>query len=367
MQYKLRDSIVSQVKISYAKDDGGHHQQPAIDCSAGSNPFSMPDAAKKAIAQATVSQVNLYPHHSGLKGAICRTFGPAIGLSEQNVLLTAGSIDGIYVVNTAFLRDGARVLGICPQFSDYMSHAKVLGYDYQAVPLSVSDNWAFDSQAVLDALDSSLSLVYIDNPNNPTGQIIPLDTLRTIADAARDKGVCVIIDEAYGEFMPPENSAAALLKDCGNVIVLRTFSKGWGLAGLRAGYILAAPELIEVFEKLSNPYVISEPARVICEAAMSDEAFLPGCRQSIAARKSVLCRSLGHKLKVARTDDTVPICLLVHEDTGCDLQQMLEEQGVGVVSGSDFLSLGSNSVRLRLPEPSQFDALLAILQKLDRS
>ena len=68
MQYKLRDSIVSQVKISYAKDDGGHHQQPAIDCSAGSNPFSMPDAAKKAIAQATVSQVNLYPHHSGLKG-----------------------------------------------------------------------------------------------------------------------------------------------------------------------------------------------------------------------------------------------------------------------------------------------------------
>lgn len=365
MQYKLRDSIVSQAKISYAKDDGPH-EQPAIDCSAGSNPFSMPDAAKKAIAQATVQQVNLYPHHDGLKEAICRQFGQA-GLSRRNVLLTAGSIDGIYVVNTAFLRENARVLGICPQFSDYMSHARVLGYDYQAVPLRADAGYAFDMQAVLDALDGSFSLVYIDNPNNPTGQIIPLGELREIAQKARGLGVCVIIDEAYGDFMPPENSAVSLLGELDNVIVLRTFSKGWGLAGLRAGYILAAPDMIAAFGKLSNPYVVSEPARMVCEAALSDDAFLPGCRQSIAARKNALQRALGRRLHMAKTAETVPICLLIHDDPACDLQQVLAAQGVGVVSGADFLSLDKNSVRLRLPEPSQFDALSAILQKLDRS
>lgn len=367
MQYKLRDSIVNQSKVSYAKDDGGHHALPAIDCSAGSNPFLMPDAAKKAILQTTVAQVNLYPHYGGLKAAICRHLSPVADLSPANVLLTAGSIDAVSLINVAFLREGARVLGVCPQFSDYMSNARLLGYDYRAVPLDAGRDYRFDAQAFLRAMDDSLSLVYIDNPNNPTGQVIPLAELREIALTARGMGVCVIIDEAYGDFMPDENSGAALLRELDNVIVMRTFSKGWGLAGLRAGYILAAPAILEAIGKLSNPYVISEPARIICEAAMHDRLFLAGCRQSIAACKALLQKSLGGRLRMAATDDSVPICLLIHQNSDCDLQEMLACKGVGVVSGGDFLSLGKNSVRLRLPDPSQFDDLLAILQAIDRA
>lgn len=366
MQYKLRDSLISQTKVSYAKDDDAHAPAAGIDCSAGSNPFFMPDAAKKAILQTTVQQVNLYPHYGGLKEAVCRHFAPAASLSNSNILLTSGSIEGISLVNTAFLRDGARVLGICPQFSDYMSNARLLGYDYQAVPLRACDGYSFDKQAVLQALDGSFSLVYIDNPNNPTGQIFPLGDLRDIALAARDKGVCVVIDEAYGDFMPDENSALTLLGELDNVIVLRTFSKGWGLAGLRAGYLAASPDMIAAIGKLSNPYVISEPARRICEAALRDELFLPGCRQSIAARKTVLQKELGGRLHLARTADTVPICLILHEDAGCDLQALLAREGVIVVSGGDFLSLSKNSVRLRLPDPGQFDALMSILTRIDR-
>lgn len=366
MQYKLRDSLVSQDKVSYAKDDDAHAPASGIDCSAGSNPFLMPDAAKKAILQTSIQQVNLYPHYSGLKQAICRHFAPFADLTGGNLLLTAGSIEGISLTNIAFLRDGARVLGICPQFSDYMSNAKLLGYDYHAVPLRADDGYSFDKQAVLKALDKSFSLVYIDNPNNPTGQILPLGDLREIALAAREKGVCVIIDEAYGDFMPDENSALTLLRELDNVIVLRTFSKGWGLAGLRAGYLAASPDIVAAIGKLSNPYVISEPARLICEAALRDELFLPGCRQSIAARKTALQKALGGRLHLARTADTVPICLLIHEDAGCDLQALLAREGVITVSGGDFLSLSKNSVRLRLPDPNQFDALMEILTRVDR-
>lgn len=364
MQYKLRESLVSQDKISYAKDDGGHHWQPDIDCSAGSNPFFMPDAAQKALSRVSASQANLYPHDSGLKTAICQYLGN--GLTERNILLSSGSMNAIYVINAAFLREGAKVLGICPQFSYYMSNARVLGYDYRAVPLCAGRGWSFDCAAILDALDDSFSLVYIDNPNNPTGQVFPLDDLRAIADAARKLGVCVIIDEAYGEFMEPENSAVSLLGEYDNLIVPRTFSKGWGLAGLRAGYLAASCELIKAFEKLSNPYAVSEPARMVCQAAMSDKSFLPACRQSIAARKTAMRKAIGRRLRMAPSCDTVPICLLEHEDAGCDLQQLFAREGVSVVSGGDFLSLGRNTARLRLPEPSKFDALIAILQKLDQ-
>ncbi len=363
MPYKLRSSLLGQEKISYAKD-GSHPFIPVIDCSAGSNPFGMPPAAQDAISRTTASQVNLYPHHGGLRDAICRSL-PGAGLSPRNVLLTAGSIDGISLVNTSFLRDGAQVAGVCPQFSDYVSNARLLGYDYQAVPLDVRENLRFDRDAVLRAVHPGLSLVYIDNPNNPTGQIISLEDLREVALRAQEYGACVIIDEAYGDFMPAENSAAALLREQDNVIVLRTFSKGWGLAGLRAGYLLASDELVAAIGKLSNPYVISEPARLIAEAALGDAQFLPSCRDKIAACKRRLLSGLGQSLRPAYTDDSVPICLLVHQDPACDLAALLAGQGVSTVSGSDFMGLSRNSVRLRLPIPEQLDELCGILEAVD--
>ena len=165
--------------------------------------------------------------------------------------------------------------------------------------------------------------------------------------------------------MPNQNSGVCLLEEFDNVIVFRTFSKGWGLAGLRAGFLVASPELTATIGKLSNPYTISEPARIICQAALQDKQFLPGCRQSIAARKSAMKKALCGKLRMAETSESVPICLLIHEDESCDLTALLASHGVGVVSGSDFMSLGSNSVRLRLLDPGQFDALMAVLTKVD--
>ena len=223
-----------------------------------------PRRHNKAIARTTITQVNLYPHHSALRAAICRSL-PGAALTPPKRPADGRFYRGITLVNTAFLQDNAQVLGVCPQFSDYMSNARLLGYDYQAIPLDAKAGYRFVPDAMLNAIHPGLSLIYIDNPNNPTGQIIPLDALRSIAEKARKCGACVVIDEAYGGFMPPETSAATLLRQLDNVIVLRTFSKGWGLAGLRAGYLLAAEELVAAIGKLSNPYVISEPARLIAE------------------------------------------------------------------------------------------------------
>lgn len=365
MEYKLRPSIVSQTKVSYAKmDDDAHHPAPAIDCSAGSNPFGMPRAAREAIGAITAEQVNLYPHYAGLKKRICERFS---GISPRNIMLANGSMDAIYQINTLFLRDDAKILGICPQFSDYMSHAKLLGMDYRAVPLREANHYRFSGEEVLAELDPSDTVVYLDNPNNPTGQIIPLDTLRAIAEKTRAQGTLLVIDEAYGDFMEECNSGAQLLHDYDNVIVLRTFSKGWGLAGLRAGFTLASEQIIAALEKIGNPYTISEPARVICEAAMTEPDFLPYCRSKIARCTQLLRATLGGALRLSETGDTVPISLLIHRDKTCDLAALLMQHGVAAVSGGDFIGLAPNSARLRLPHPAQFDALLHILQTIDRA
>ncbi len=364
MNLKLNKNMMQLEKISYAKEDAVH-VEPEIDCSAGSNPFLMPEAAKKAIKETTISQVNHYPHFMGLKEAIISYFSDVAELKNSNIFLTSGSIDAIYAANYIFMGDGARVLGICPQFSDYMSHAKLIGYEYVPVMLSAENGYKVEAEEILDRLDESYSLVYIDNPHNPTGQVISLDILRSICKKAERLGVCVILDEAYGEFMDNINSGINLLKEFENILVFRTLSKGFGLAGLRAGYAVGSEYLVGMLDKLSNPYVISEPARRIAAAAMSDRAFIEDCKKKISDCKEVMVNAFNGNLSVAYTTNTVPISLILHRDENVDLAALLMERGVEVVSGGDFENLGRNGVRLRLPEPAQFDKLMKILKDID--
>ena len=114
----------------------------------------------------------------------------------------------------------------------------------------------------------------MDNPNNPTGQCIPLEQIEYIVREAAKDNICVLVDEAYGEYMRSENSAITLIKTYDNLIVLRTFSKGFGLAGLRLGYLVARPEIIEEMKKLTSPYDGNTLARRICAQVLKEADFL---------------------------------------------------------------------------------------------
>eukprot|EP00727_Mastigamoeba_balamuthi_P003520 m51a1_g13165 hypothetical protein (397) ;mRNA; r:69677-70867 len=373
MWSKINRSLVEE-KRSYAPAKPSSHPAaaaaapgPSIDCSAGSSPYQTSELVFAGLPSGvSYDWVVKYPHYAGLADAIRAWWRPFAELSDDNVLVTAGSIEALSLTSMLFLRPGARALGYAPQFLEFENYTKIMGIEYRAVPLRPEARLAFSTDELVAAIAEEDSVVYVDNPNNPTGQVIPLADIRRIVEAARAKGVCVLVDEAYGEYMSESNSAALLVGEYDNVIVARTFSKGWGLAGVRAGYVLACARLTALLAKLTNPYVVPELARrVVAYALTSDPAFPSRCRERVVGEKRKVVALCRNDLSVSATDDSVPILLITHRDPACDLQAMFSSLGIDVISAGCFRGLGNNSVRLRLPEPASLEGVLRVLQEID--
>lgn len=362
MEYKISPLVAQKDVLSYAQR---HNDAPCtLDCSLGHNPYGIAPSVKKAWRALSPRQLYEYPHSADITGAICEYWSEVASVSAEQLALSFGSIDAIYAVNQLFFKPGARVLGICPQFTDYPASARMQGYEYIPMPLNGEKGFAFDEARLIDRIDDTLSLIYLDSPNNPTGLTIPPESLERIAKAAAAHGVCVIVDEAYGEFMPRADSAICLIGKYDNIIVLRTFSKGFGLAGLRAGYIVAGARLSALIRKLRNPYCMATDARILAAAAMRDRAFIEGCMTEFAGTKARVKAALGSNLAMAHTCPTTPLCLLTHADRDVDLAEIFAEYGIKTVSGGDFEGIYANSARLRLPKACDAEPLVRAIMNI---
>ena len=186
-----------------------------------------------------------------------------------------------------------------------------------------------------------------------------------ILDKAKEVGACVISDEAYGDYLAPEDSAITLVNEYDNLIVMRSFSKGTGLAGMRAAYVAASPEIITQIDKVSNPYCINGIGRRLAIAALEDVDFIERNRCKLSAVKRRLRTLMGNYLQMAQTLDSCSICLLTFRDPQYDLAKLFASQGVKVVAGTDFEGLGKNSVRLRLPREEDEERLFQIVRNIN--
>ena len=360
---KIRSEFLIPTK-SYA--DNTPEAVPGIlDCSLGENPYGFSPRVRTALVDFDLERLAHYPHSHAATDAIIAHWSNQAALKPENILLTDGSISALYFINGLFSVPGAKVLGCAPTFTDMAVNVRMLGMEFLATPMT-ADTCRVDVEALLAAITPELSLVYLDNPNNPTGQTLPLADVERLVRRAAEKDVAILVDEAYGDFIPREESALTLLGRFPNLIVTRTFSKGFGLAGLRAGCILAAPELIGYMGKTSNPYMMNELTRMAVAAALGDAEHPVAHAAEFAATKRALANRTGHRLTLLETDFRVPICTLRHRDSAADLQRLLYKEGVLTVSGAEFDGLGANSVRLRVPCPGETERLFAAAEKIDR-
>ena len=287
MELKINQSIKEQTKVSYAIESAGPLPYD-IDCGEGINIVMTPPAAQKAFAELKFEMLQPYPHSVAVKDSIIHYWKGYTELNYKRIVLCDGSISGLYLLNRLFLEKDAHVLGYVPQFSEYETDVKMYGCHFDRVTLKKENNYKFSAEDVLDALNDSHRLVYLDNPNNPTGQVIPLAEIEKILKAAAKLGAAVIVDEAYGDYMPKENSATSLCDAYDNLIVVKTFSKGFGLAGLRAGYLLLPEQLVPNIGNITNPYSMSELSRSVAAKTIQDEAFLEELRSKTGALKKQL-------------------------------------------------------------------------------
>ena len=365
MELKIRKELLEIEDKGYAADTLVLPEN-GVDCYEGCNPYGFPGELKQAMKDFDIDRLGPYPHSSALFDGLREYWKNQIDLESDNLGITDGSISAIYVVNELFNIPGARVLGVAPQFTSYEMDVKLKGMQYEPVYMKKENNFRIDVDDILDHVTADLSVIYIDNPNNPTGQTIASPDIERILKKAESLGVAVIVDEAYGDLMEKDNSAIWFLGKYRNMIMLRTMSKGFGLAGLRIGYVMAHKELIRVMRKIRNPYQVSEFARVMAEAALKNSGHIADNMAEFARQKRELRESTGNRLHMAETCDTVSICLMYHDDPDVNLTKMFFDRGILVVDGDDFDGLDRSFSRIRMPRADEFPRLLAAAVDIDR-
>lgn len=348
-----KDRMPPPVRDTFFKEYASvREERPVIiDCALGTNPLGAPEKAMNRLLRwKRTADVSAYPSGDNLfKKAISSAWDGVF--SPDEVILGTGSIGLIISVARTFCAPGTTVLGVTPQFPDGPLHFRLAGAAYKSVPLKGPD-FLVSLEAVAEQLGGDESLVYIDRPHNPTGQACSLEDVKALAASCSRQGALLVVDEAYGDFLPAEESSIRLEME--NVITLRSFAKGLGLAGIRAGYAVARDSEVRGFiAKVAPPFSVNTIAMELATAALEDGSFLSGARQAIEEMKESVLDLVRETpgLEVSKTHPSVPILLITHQDPTTDLYETLMSRGVRTEPGTCFDGLDASSVRLRVPAP----------------
>lgn len=214
-----------------------------VKLAANENPFGPSDSVLAAMNHAWK-----YANRYGYPDADVRAvIAQDVGVEEDHVLLTAGSEEALAAVGLAFLGPGKKVVGSDPSYGSVYSYAT--GIHAEAIKAPLLDGAVQDIDALIDATAAhyrDVGFVYLCNPNNPTGRVVPSDDVRRLLDSVPED-VPVLVDEAYHHFVqdPAYETAVPYVKEGRQVVVARTFSKIYGMAGMRLGFAVAPPRIVE--------------------------------------------------------------------------------------------------------------------------
>jgi histidinol-phosphate aminotransferase len=247
----------------------GLDEAAIVKLASNENPFGVPESSKQAMA-AAVADLGRYPDANGfdLKAALARRYDvPADWITLGN-----GSNDILEIAAHAFVQRGEAI--VYAQYSFAVYALATQGVGARAIVVPAVDH-GHDLDAMLAAIDADTRLVFIANPNNPTGTFIPAPRIEAFLDKV-PAGVIVVLDEAYNEFLAPEHQfeSAQWVRKYPNLLVSRTFSKAYGLAGLRVGFGIAQPAVTDLMNRIRQPFNVNSLAQAAAVAALNDKEFL---------------------------------------------------------------------------------------------
>jgi histidinol-phosphate aminotransferase len=272
----------------FANNESGYRSQAIIRLHANENPYGPSPLARKAMADA-VSSSNFYPWE--VTTTLREKIASIYGLTKEHVLIGAGSSEILgLVAQHAALKEGNAVTAD-PTFSIWFTSAQRSGLKLIKVPLNSAKQHDLDSMK--QKVNDQTRLVYICNPNNPTGTVLPVNELKQFIGEVSARTL-VLLDEAYTEYSD-QPSLGALVSDNPNLVIARTFSKVYGLAGARIGYALAHAGLIQQLNEL-QPWANSGASAVSLAGAMAsldDTAFVKMSKQKNAEVRSYVINAFG--------------------------------------------------------------------------
>jgi len=258
-----------------------------IKLASNENPLGIPASAQQAML-AVASSLGRYPDPNGfdLKSVLSQRYGvPADWITLGN-----GSNDLLEIVSLALLAPGVASVYAQHSFAVYRLATQARGARHIMVP---ARDYGHDLAAMFEAITPDTRVVFIANPNNPTGTFVPADEVAAFLArvyAEHGERVTVVLDEAYTEYLDPELrfDSARWVEQYSNLIVTRTLSKAYGLAGLRVGYALAQPRLTDLLNRVRQPFNVNTLAQAAAIAALGDAEFLQRAYEINKAGKQAL-------------------------------------------------------------------------------
>ncbi len=289
---------------------------------ANENPYGPSEKAKQAVIN-ILSEANRYPFNAlkDLKEILAKKEG----VTPEYIHVGAGSSDLLCQAGTAFGIEGGRILSGYPTFDLMMAYAKVFNATWDKVDMNTKLEYDYD--AVASAIKSDTKLIFICNPNNPTGTLVDWNKVRSFCEDVSKK-VPVYSDEAYLELLEPaqQTSMVELVKKDMNVMVSRTFSKVYGLAGLRIGYMVAKPDLIKKVSQYGGDFPFSQTAIAAAKASLGDETFMAMVRNKNNTARKVLTDYLDQH-KVAYGKSVTNFVFFPAMKDGKTILSKMEERG----------------------------------------
>jgi histidinol-phosphate aminotransferase len=329
------------------RDAGGKLADLAVNVRAGTPPAWLKDRIA-----ASLDDLAAYPDPRPAHRAVAVRHG----LPPERVLLTAGAAEAFVLVARAF--PAHRPVVVHPQFTEPEAALRDAGHRVERVLLDAGGGFRLGPAAVPQDAD----LVVIGNPTNPTSVLHPADGLARLARPGR----VLVVDEAFMDAVPGERESLAERTDLPGLVVLRSLTKTWGLAGLRIGYVLAAPELITALEQAQPLWPVSAPALAAAQACSS-----PAALAEAAEAADRITSDRAHLLDRLAEFDGVHVCapaagpfVLVRLAGAAAVRDRLRDLGFAVRRGDTFPGLGPKWLRLAVRDRATTDRFAGALAKV---
>ena len=340
---------IETVKREFGLDD-------VIKIASNENPLGPSPKAVEAIKEAA-SEVNQYPDGSCFE--LRQKLAKHLGVAPENLIFGDGGDEVIFHFAQAFIKEGDEIITPDTTFSEYATSALLMGGTPKVVPMK---NWEIDVDALLKAVTDKTKAIYITNPNNPTGTLLSKEKIDYLIDNMPED--CLLfLDEAYYEYVddPDYTNSIKYVKEDKNVLALRTFSKVYGIAGVRIGYGIASKRIIDLMEKTRLPFNVNRIAQKAAIAALDDKEHVANSRKVNKAGKEFLYREfdkLGLEYKPTQGN-----FVWVDVKTDCkELFAKLQRMGVIIRAGAPFGA--PTHIRVSVGTQKELDKFIECLKKV---
>ncbi|MEH7176677.1 histidinol-phosphate transaminase [Neobacillus vireti] len=258
---------IESVKKQYKLDQ-------IVKLASNENPFG---CSPKVLSALERNQPDLPIYPDGYMTNLRESVASFLNVSQEELIFGNGSDNLIQIISRALLHPGANTVMATPSFSQYKHNAVIEGAEIREIPLLDGQH---DLEKMYNAIDDQTNVVWVCSPNNPTGTYVSENKLIAFLDKV-SSDVLVVLDEAYYEYVFADDyyNSIELTRSYPNLIVLRTFSKIYGISSLRVGYGVANKEIVKALEPAREPFNVNSFGQVAAQAALSDQEFVQTCKE----------------------------------------------------------------------------------------